>query len=448
MKQDGEKIFQALLKRQLRDGLATTNVSTECPDENLVSAYLEHTLAENLRTDFERHASMCARCQEELAAVLVKSQGAAPASSAVTQPVSAAKSGWLATLQTARIWFSDAGPKPVLAVLVVMLISGYVGVELFQREWQGRQSTTDVAHTIPQDRRVAEPDNHEGSVLEVENGAAETRPVLPSTPKEKLKANQEGYLTRAKRVVGGDSPAARPSDGLSKDASREKLLRDTYSPARTASSAKDKTTRLQSSQSESLPRQPTMAGLPETPSPEPSSTVVRRDNTAAKAPERQLPASKKTAVTALAAPESRRALMQNQRAAPDEDHVNTNGRDKEDFFKRQANANDLSASRATTEKLKEEASINPKVEGSGEQGGREPLRLRAAGKTFELRNDVWTDLSIKESEAGQVDVTIYKDSSDYQQQVKPLSAYNSVLSRYEDCLVEHEGKIYLVKSSR
>jgi hypothetical protein len=141
-------------------------------------------------------------------------------------------------------------------------------------------------------------------------------------------------------------------------------------------------------------------------------------------------------------------MMQNQRAAPDQDHVNTNGRDNEDFFKRQANANDLSASRATTEKLKEEASINPKVEGSGEQGGREPLRLRADGKTFELRNDVWTDLSIKESEAGQVDVTIYKDSSDYQQQVKPLSAYNSVLSRYEDCLVEHEGKIYLVKSSR
>jgi Putative zinc-finger len=445
MKQDSEKIFQALLKRQLRDDFAAAKVSTECPDENVVSAYLEHTLAEDLRTDFERHASMCARCQEELA-LLVKSQGAAPAS-AVTQPVSAAKSGWLATLQAAGIWFSNAGPKPVLGVLVVMLISGYVGVELYQREWQGRQSATDMAHTIPQDRKVTETDNHEGSVLEVENGTGETRPVPPSTPKEKLKANQEGYLTGARRVVGGDAPAARPSDGLSKDASREKLLRDTYSPVRTESSAKDKTPRFESSQSESLARQPTMAGLPETPSPEPSSTVVRSDNTAAKAPERQLPASKKTAVTTLAGTESRRALVQDQRAAPDEDHVNTNGRDKEDFLKRQANANDLSASRATTGKLKEEASINPKVEASGERRGREPLRLRAAAKTFELRNDVWTDLSIKEGEAGQVDLTIYKDSSDYQQQVKPLSAYNSVLSRHEDCLVEHEGKIYFVKSS-
>src|SRR5262249_47544201 len=143
--------------------------------------------------------------------------------------------------------------------------------------------------------------------------------------------------------------------------------------------------------------------------------------------------------------ESRRALMQDQRGA-DEDHVSTNGRNKEDFVKGQVNANDLLRSGATTGRLKQEVSINPKVE--GEPTVSEQHRLRVAGKTFELRNDVWTDLSIKEREAGQVDVTIYKGSSDYEQQVKPLSAYNSVLSRDEDCLVEHEGKIYIVKSSR
>jgi hypothetical protein len=447
MSQDTEKTFEALLKRYLRDDRSVAKVSTECPDENMVSAYLEGVLADDSRADFEKHASSCVRCQQELS-LLVKSQDTAPASSAIAWPVSAAKSGWLATLQTCLTWFSNVGPKPVLAVLAVMLISGYVGVELFQREWQRRETATDVARTIPQDRSVAEEDRREPSVREAENGAAEAKPAPPEVANEKVRANQEGYLNKAKKAVGADAPVAPPNDALSKDADQEKLLRDTYSPIPAESEA-GKPVQFGSG-SGSLAKQSAAAGLPEAPLPGASSTVARRDSTDAKAPEQRLPGSKRTLVTMPAAPQNEPVSMNGQRAVADEAQASTSIRDKEDLAKKQANVQELSASRVATRKLKQEATVKPKeVKGvAGSPADEEPRQLRVAEKIFELRNNVWTDLSIEEKYARQVDVFLYKNSSNYREQVKPLSAYSSVLSRDEECLLEHQGKIYHIKNSR
>src|SRR5262245_40480058 len=227
MKQDSEETFEALLKRQLRDNRGAAHVSTDCPDENIVSAYLEGSLVENLRTDFETHASLCARCQDELG-LLVKSQEVALASSAAAPPVSAAQSGWVATLQAGWTWLLSLGPKPALAVLTVMLISGYIGVELFQREWQGRKSATDVAYTVPQDPGDTKEDKQDVSAPDAEDGTTES--VHLSAAKENLKTKQEGHLTSAKNVVGADAKATFSYDRFPKDAGQGRLLRDTYSP--------------------------------------------------------------------------------------------------------------------------------------------------------------------------------------------------------------------------
>jgi len=77
--------------------------------------------------------------------------------------------------------------------------------------------------------------------------------------------------------------------------------------------------------------------------------------------------------------------------------------------------------------------------------GKKPAQIEVSGKTFELRNNVWVDLSIVGKEKKNL-TFIYKNSSLYQEQIKALSSYQSVLSRPEDCLIQHDGKIYYVKS--
>ena len=48
------------------------------------------------------------------------------------------------------------------------------------------------------------------------------------------------------------------------------------------------------------------------------------------------------------------------------------------------------------------------------------MQIEVFGKTFELRNNVWVDLSIEEKEKKNL-TFIYKNSSRYQEQVKPLA---------------------------
>lgn len=450
MSQDPEKAFEALLKRHLSDNLATGNVSTKCPDENVVSAYLEGTLTQDLRTDFEKHASHCVRCQDELSLLLRSREVGAVDPSAHVLPVLDSKGGWLRTFQYGLAWFSNLGLKPVLAILAVTLISGYVGVELFQRESQRRESAAELAQSIPQDHSRVEGEKRSHPSQEMEKGEGEAKPTAPEVANEKLRANEEGYLKRTKKVAGAGESGVPPNDALSKDANQEKSLRDGYSPAPAESSEADKTLQL-GSRSGGLARQRVAVGLPSSPSPEPSSKVVSEHRTdAANALKNRLPARKANVVTRQAIPENQPVLVNAQPSADEEAESKTDVKAKEATLEKKAGVYDLSASGVVAPgKLRQEASAHPKAEGAdGPPIDKKQRQLRAAGKTFELRNNVWTDLSIEERDDREVDVTIYRNSSDYQEQIKPLSAYQSVLSRDEDCLIEYQGKIYRIKNSR
>ena len=448
MSQDPEKAFEALLKRHLSGNLAAGSVSTKCPDENVVSAYLEGTLTQDFRADFEKHASHCVRCQDELS-LLLRSREPAVNPSAQVLGVQDGKGGWLRTFQYGLAWFSNLGLKPALAILAVTLISGYVGVELFQRESQRRESAAEVAQSIPQDRSGVEGEKRSYPGQEIEKGEGEAKSTAPEVVNERLRANEEGYLKRTKKVADAGESGIPRNDALSKDANQEKSLRDEYSPAPVESSEADKTSQLES-RSGGPARQGVAVGLPAVSPPEPSSKVVEHSTDATKALKNPFPAGKTNAVTRQAIPESQSVLARAQPSADEEAQSKTDVKAKEAALERKANVHNLSASGAVApRKLRQEASAHPKAEGAdGPPIDKRQRQLRIAGKTFELRNNVWTDLSIEERDDRQVDVTIYKNSSGYREQLKPLSAYQSVLSREEDCLIEYQGKIYHIKNSR
>jgi hypothetical protein len=450
MSQDPEKAFEALLKRHLSDNLATGNVSTKCPDENVVSAYLEGTLTQDLRTGFEKHASHCVRCQDELSLLLRSREAVAVDPSAQVLAVQDNQGGWLRTFQYSLAWFSNLGLKPALAVLAVTLISGYVGVELFQRESQRRESAAEVAQSIPQDRSGVEGGKRSHPGQEMEKREGEAKPTAPEVVNGRLRANEEGYLKRTKKVADAGESGVPRNDALSKDANQEKSLRDGYSPAPAESSEADKTLQLES-RSDSPARQGVAVGLPAAPSPEPSSQVIREHSTdAAKALKNPSPAGKTNAVTRQAIPENQSVLVSAQPSTDEEAESKPDVKAKEAALEKKANVHSLSARGAVAPgKLRQEASAHPKaVSAGGPPIGKKQRQLRVAGKTFELRNNVWTDLSIEERDDREVEVTIYRNSPDYREQIKPLSAYRSVLSRDEDCLIEYQGKIYHIKNSR
>jgi hypothetical protein len=436
MRENPEKVFEGLLRKYLKENLKTGQVATQCPDENTVSAYLEDRLTQNLRNDFERHASLCARCQNELGFLLKTEE---PAVTTISTGALAKEEfeggGWLKMIQPGFTWLSNLTLKPVLAILTVTLISGYVGFELFQRQSQRREPALEMAQSPPQDSSRAEEEHR--ATQKLEKGAAENKPVTAEAVSEAVSQQRYRQMAQhdsATKVLGGGKQIAAPGATISKDANREDSLRDAFSPAASEPSEGDKG--LQTAQSsDRLTRRQAMAGPSRSAAPPPASPEAAQQKTdLTNTPESQPTNDKRNAV-----PANQPALTGAQHAADDEKTIfaaNESSREK-------AKVHNLTASAVVTSgKPKQEAAARSRPDGAG---GRRQPQLRLGGKVFELRNNVWKDLSISENDEHAEVVVIYKNSSEYEEQIKPLSAYHAVLARNEDCQIEFQGKVYYVK---
>jgi len=447
MSRDQKKAFEALLKKHLSDNLRAGKIQTECPDENVVSAYLEGILTQDLQADFEEHASRCVRCQEELS-LLLKSPDMAAVSLSKPSPVKADKSSWWTTFQASLAWLSNLGLKPVLAVLAVTLISGYVGVELFQRESRQRESAaTEVAQPIPQVRSGVEKDERSNSAQERDQRQA--KPAAPEVVTDRVTAKQEGYLNTAETAGRAAESVAPPNDMRSKDANQEQSLRGVYSPAPVESSGADRKVQL-GGRSDAPARQRVVAGLPAAPSPDPSLSVAKEQSVDEANAQEPLSAGKKDVSATRAVAANQPTLVSVQPSTNEQAQAKTDVKAKQASIERKLSRHEPRASSlGALGKVRAEVSAPPKEEaGAVPLADKEQRQVRVAGKVFELRNNVWTDLSIEKREDREVDITIDRHSADYLEQIKPLSAYKSVLSRDEDCLIEHQGKIYHIKNSR
>ena len=69
-RKDFDKAFEVVLKKYLGSGSNSLETVQHCPDENIITAYMEGQLPAEVKASFEKHASRCSRCQEELAVLL------------------------------------------------------------------------------------------------------------------------------------------------------------------------------------------------------------------------------------------------------------------------------------------------------------------------------------------------------------------------------------------
>jgi len=436
MRENPAGVFEGLLRKYLKKSLKTAVAGTDCPDENTVSAYVEDRLTPSLRNDFERHASLCARCQNELS-FLSKADRPAEATPDLVAKEKF-KSGWVEMVHSGFAWFFSLRFKPVLAILTVTLISVYVGFQLFQRESQRRERFLEVAQSSPQIRNPSI-EERPSDTLELERGAAENKAAKREALNEKVKSDQQTYLQTAnreaaKKVLGADNQIAVQDNNASNDNDQRDSLRQTFSPVPTERSESDKGLHFAK---DSLTRRQTVAGLsPSVPATPPEAAQQRAD--ASKTP-KSLSDNERT----NAAPANRPALTGGRRPTEDEDAISA----VKESSREKAKVRTLTVGARDSGRLKQEASAPSAPEGSEGLADRKQAQLRVGGKTFELRDSVWKDLSISENE-DQAEVIIYKNSSEYEDQIKPLSAFQAVLSRSEDCKIEFQGKVYYVKGAR
>ena len=134
MNQDQKNSFEQLLKRELA---ADQLDGTDCPDENLMAAYVENAQGSEQRARVEKHLLRCKRCQEELLFLLKSSEkrqkpAALGGSAAV---ISNTLSSWLQWMRP-TLW------KPAFAILLIAIVSSFLGYRLFQE-----QTPVSVSHS-------------------------------------------------------------------------------------------------------------------------------------------------------------------------------------------------------------------------------------------------------------------------------------------------------------
>jgi hypothetical protein len=381
-----------------------------------------------LKEDFERHAALCSRCQEELV-LLLKSEGSPLAvSSQESSQAKHAKRNWLAPILGGFEWIHNLGLKPALAILITTVISGYVGYELFQQHQERKARVAEVVQSAPDVERTIK-GNETGFSLAPELGQAQQKKVPSELEKE---AGTKGRsVTAAKKPVIPSKPAAsRPVafPNAPRDEDQEKTLKDNPRLDPTKSSETDKVSSFKTNSAGLAKEEPKglLQGVAHPGSVPEQKTEALNDVKQSPAP-----------------PESNVASTQSLRE--DQSASENDNRSKDAAASSQrARAEELPARRS---KLKLERVVGSRAASADRSSeGKKPIQIEVSGKTFELRNNVWVDLSIAEKEKKNL-TFIYKNSSRYQEQIKPLSSYQSVLSRPEDCLIQQDGKIFYVKSS-
>ena len=424
MNRDEKEQFETLLRKQLEEESELVRNPKDCPEADWVSAYLEGELPQALKVSFESHISECHRCQEELAFFLK------------TFPVESAKHegeahesenmfpGWFSLG-----WLKPVFLRPVLAILVVTLVSGVVGYKMIFEQKRGDNRATRISDAIV---RSAEPsvENQGEPVNQATGTRVNDQPSLDSVKPEakppavaqKLRPNQGPRALNEERRYNAPHEA-QPS--LSKDDSRKERVEG----------FQDETIRLKEKEpkredSNNQPVAPqvaeTTAALPPASAPALNQVTAERDLEAKGQPVAQdkkvegqlLTGKETTGQFAGSVAMAKRGLTAKQK---------TNVSDKA----------------ALVAEAGESGSGVGQAEASGSSSS-QPRQIILSGKTFELRENVWVDLAIgKDSEFSPI--VIRKGSSEYLELEKELSLFRGVLSRPEDCLIKLNDRIYRIQ---
>jgi hypothetical protein len=209
---EGGKPAAELLRRSLASAAGATD---DCPDPEILAAYSEHSLDADESARYELHFSQCARCREQLAAMVL---AAAPA------PVSRApRASWIWT-------WGWLGLAPVTAALLIAAIfiarrpslnhpaenAAHPVLGMSQPSSQPMASVASQPTTEPRAAAPGAPVAGETRLRAAPNSSSEQSQFALPPPPPKPSVSQETANASVppgaadKAVFGGASPAAQP----------------------------------------------------------------------------------------------------------------------------------------------------------------------------------------------------------------------------------------------
>jgi hypothetical protein len=426
--------FDILLKKHLASSASSAKVSDQCPDENIVTAYLERKLPQNLKQSFERHASRCNRCQQELG-FLLKEEVSSSVVSHGWEPLVPEKGPLAATkgiFRKFQVW----GLKPAFALILVTIISGYIGYEVLKQRSSVSRSEADHADARLK-RDLAQEQNLPAiQPKDLAQAPSAPSPAMPSPTSSSLETTRTRVPSGADRKTDRLGPSVETANAIETKQSVHSNV-----PAQLA--------KVQET-GEAAPK-------------ETSSTVeeeARRDSLGATFTHDKLDQERSSETGAppqkTAEPGARfpkRTLRDQEGIAPSLDAVRNLKPQEEaagtlsSAVPKEAKQGALGGTLVSNEKKAkaETLSVRAEKEPLDTLKATEGTRVEVAGKLFLLRKNVWTDLSITPGEPyGRVFIS--RSSPDFAQQVKPFSAYQRLLSRPEDMMVLYQGKVYWISS--
>lgn len=445
MKRDTKDIFDGLLRKHLTKEQPRRKDSLPCPDENTVIAYSEGSLPQDLKEGFEKHAAFCPRCQQELALFLKIERGQEYALSQALPSVGPRRNR-LASIISGFESLRNLALRPVLAILVVTLISGFLGYELLLQHQSETGSSSRLAEPVSpigmpaklgsDSARTFEPEKEQfGQESSAARARDEKAPAIGSRPSLNKKSAPADSPAAAPPVTPSDTSDKRNEGTALRDNRAAEARRDEADKMATASSE------LEAHRKERQKAEPFL--LPTAvPSPAESEdqSFDQKDTTIVP---NQKPSS---SASFRAVGQARRQVQSISRSTPSPKIQGASEETKKDTDKlKMAKSAGRPVEDASQEQDKLETARANAPSVLEPSSGDQFTRLNVADKTFELRNNTWTDASIDENEK-LTPIVVYKNSPRYQDQMKSLSAYQTVLSRPEDCLLKYEGKIYFLKS--
>jgi hypothetical protein len=128
-----ERFIDGAIKKAL--GRRTSGAASSCPDENLLAAYLEHSLSDQEKSRLESHVSDCASCREVLALVM-------KTAAEELMPV-----GEIRSWREKKLFFRFSAPLAAAAALVLGI--GMATLFLLTRELRKPERTEVAQHTSP-----------------------------------------------------------------------------------------------------------------------------------------------------------------------------------------------------------------------------------------------------------------------------------------------------------
>jgi hypothetical protein len=438
MDQDSKDSFELLLRRYLSSEKLSRGLEAQCPDENWMVAYLEGTQSSQTKAEFERHLVKCIRCQGELALLLKSGAMVGDLESPGLSTVSERR--WRKTSFSS--WFGWLTPltfRPVFAILTIAVISAFLGYRLVQEQKltapseQVAQSLSKEAAPQEQEKRAEQEQGREFSTARSRSKASDQK------QKNRGSANETRAFSDSAQAPISTSSAPEKSarDG---ERRRKDGFADQYAVEPPVVNQAEKQAEVDEIQSRARQAVP----LPTSPAaPQNSAESKPKESASADDGSRQNLRAQSTA-PALERPQAQ-ALPQNKAGSAEADlNRGPAGLMKSDADMRTAQDDRAVASSAISRKRKQEQA---EAKDSMRTGTYRPSpRLEAGGKFFELRDNIWRDVSIKEEDADQP-VTIVVPSSEFERLRKDLIPFEPVLSRSEDVLIKLNNRLYRLRKT-